>query len=192
MIGNDIVDLKLANAGLGSRLQRFMDKVFHPDEQLLIRNAKNSHQMLWLLWSMKESAYKIQMQYLVNRYFDPKALRCELTDDFSGTVTADATIYNTNSILTAEYIYTTGCTQVDARLVTNYLKLDSTSYSNQHNQVHQSLLSHYANYYHLRLDDLSISKNEACIPHVFYKGNERPTPISLTHHGGYIGYAFIV
>ena len=40
MIGNDIVDLKLANAGLGSRLQRFMDKVFHPDEQLLIRNAK--------------------------------------------------------------------------------------------------------------------------------------------------------
>ena len=59
MVGNDIVDLK--HAALESNWQRkgFLNKVFTSSEKQYIQDAENPFQMVWLIWSMKESAYKI-------------------------------------------------------------------------------------------------------------------------------------
>ncbi|MFT4791790.1 MAG: phosphopantetheinyl transferase (holo-ACP synthase), partial [Arcticibacterium sp.] len=58
MIGNDVVDLKVA--ALESNWMRlgFLDKVFSEEEQEVILNSENKSQMVWLFWSMKEAAYK--------------------------------------------------------------------------------------------------------------------------------------
>jgi len=59
MLGNDIVDLDLAKTQSNWRRKNYLDKIFTTEEQLLISSAKRPDEMVWLLWSMKESAYKI-------------------------------------------------------------------------------------------------------------------------------------
>lgn len=72
MIGNDIVDLKQAAKDSNWKRPRFLDKIFTPREQQLIWSAKDQDQMVWLLWSMKEAAYKVNVQQFGTRFFNPK------------------------------------------------------------------------------------------------------------------------
>ena len=69
MIGNDIVDLKQAAKDSSWKRPRFLDKIFTPREQQLIWSAKDQDQMVWLLWSMKEAAYKVNVQQFGKRFF---------------------------------------------------------------------------------------------------------------------------
>ena len=72
MIGNDLVDLKVASVESNWKRPRFLDKVFTIEERQLIMNSKNQHQIVWLLWSMKEAAYKINVQQFGKRFYNPK------------------------------------------------------------------------------------------------------------------------
>jgi phosphopantetheinyl transferase (holo-ACP synthase) len=76
LIGNDIVDLLAA--GFESNWQRkgFLQKVFSNEEQLLILSHSNPNEMVWLLWSMKEAAYKIYSSTTGIRNFAPAQLCC--------------------------------------------------------------------------------------------------------------------
>ena len=67
MIGNDIVDLKRITANW--KRPRFLDKTFTLGEQVYIQNSKNKHQMVWLLWSMKEAAYKAYVKQYQDQFF---------------------------------------------------------------------------------------------------------------------------
>lgn len=55
LLGNDIVDLK--EAPEASR--RFLERVFAPAERECIAGARDPALALWMLWSGKESAFKI-------------------------------------------------------------------------------------------------------------------------------------
>ena len=46
MIGNDLVDLKVASVESNWKRPRFLDKVFTIEEQQLIMNSKNQHQFI--------------------------------------------------------------------------------------------------------------------------------------------------
>ena len=86
MIGNDLVDLKLANIQSNWQRKGFLDKLFTPKEQEYILNADNPFETVWLLWSMKESAYKAYLQIYGCRFFAPKKLACSLLSKNKGTV----------------------------------------------------------------------------------------------------------
>ena len=78
MIGNDLVDLKLANIQSNWQRKGFLDKLFTPKEQVYILNADNPFETVWLLWSMKESAYKLYLQQGATRFFNPLKVNCEI------------------------------------------------------------------------------------------------------------------
>lgn len=78
MIGNDLVDLKLAAKQSNWQRKGFLDKLFTPKEQGCILNSSNPFETVWLLWSMKESAYKAYLQTHNERFFAPKKLACNL------------------------------------------------------------------------------------------------------------------
>lgn len=78
MIGNDLVDLKLAAKQSNWQRKGFLDKLFTPIEQGYILNSDNPFETVWLLWSMKESAYKVYLQMHNDRFFAPKKLMCHL------------------------------------------------------------------------------------------------------------------
>ena len=113
MIGNDIVDLNLASIKSNWKRKGFLDKVFTNEEQDLILKANDSFQMVWVLWSMKESAYKVYVQQLKKRFFAPQKLQCTLSSNTTGIVKVFNNQYNTKSIINNRYIATTATLNYD-------------------------------------------------------------------------------
>lgn len=80
MIGNDVVDLKLATIESNWKRKGYLDKIYTELEQNWIRNAQNPTEMVWILWSIKESTYKAYQRISNNRgYFPLKIKIAEIT-----------------------------------------------------------------------------------------------------------------
>ncbi|MBB4802687.1 phosphopantetheinyl transferase (holo-ACP synthase) [Flavobacterium nitrogenifigens] len=109
MIGNDIVDL--AQSRLQSKWSRkgLIEKLFTTEEQYFIKKHYNPEIMVWLLWTMKEAAYKIYNRQTKIREFSPKKLICDLNSlsdiHAFGTVFCLENIYYTKSIISSENIH---------------------------------------------------------------------------------------
>jgi len=86
MIGNDIVDLALAQKESNWKRNRFLDKIFTDKEQLLIFNAKHQEVMVWNLWSRKEAAYKIYNRQTEIRQYIPLKLECHNLEIIDGLI----------------------------------------------------------------------------------------------------------
>ncbi|MCL6461255.1 MAG: 4'-phosphopantetheinyl transferase superfamily protein [Flavobacterium micromati] len=106
MIGNDIVDLALAKKESNWQRKGFLEKMFTQKEQLLIKNAKNSEEMVWNLWTRKEAAYKIYNRETGFRGFNPVKLVCFYEDQSKGTVSCEGFLYYTQTFVSKEFIYT--------------------------------------------------------------------------------------
>lgn len=110
MIGNDIIDLQQSRSESNWQRKGFIEKLFTIEEQLLIKNNEQPEIMVWLLWSMKEAAYKIYNRETKIRAFIPQKLVCNLKQQndlfVSGKVTCDKNIYHTKTIVAKNFIHT--------------------------------------------------------------------------------------
>lgn len=110
MIGNDIVDLGIAAVESNWQRRGFLDKIFTVAEQFLIHTAKDAGMMVWLMWTMKESAYKAATDESKLKSFAPRALSCNnlIWHDHHalGHVIYQDKIYFCESTLTQRYIHT--------------------------------------------------------------------------------------
>jgi hypothetical protein len=57
-VGNDVIDLKETGNRGKSWDERFLDRVFTPEERSLLAGAAYPDALLWALWAAKEAAYK--------------------------------------------------------------------------------------------------------------------------------------
>lgn len=71
MIGNDVIDLVLAKKESNWKRKGFLTKLFTSFEQELIAKATNQEEMVWILWSIKESVYKAYQRIQYNEGFYP-------------------------------------------------------------------------------------------------------------------------
>lgn len=110
MIGNDVVDLRLARKESNWKRAGFLDKIFTQDEQLLISSSDNPENMVWNLWSRKEAAYKIYNRQTQIRGYFPIQLECSNTDFTNeycyGKVRIKDRIYFTKTIINSQFINT--------------------------------------------------------------------------------------
>ncbi|WP_432708927.1 4'-phosphopantetheinyl transferase family protein [Pedobacter sp.] len=110
MIGNDIVDLRTAKQESNWQRKGFLNKVFTPAEQNLILKSATPDILVWLLWSMKEAAYKIYSKETGIRNYAPTSLVCTLHDldgqRSSGEVTIAGRKYYSRSSLHNTFIHT--------------------------------------------------------------------------------------
>lgn len=110
MIGNDIVDLAVAEVESNWRRKGYLDKIFTMKEQLLISKACNPEIMVWMLWSRKEACYKIFNRQTHIRIFNPIQFECsEMVLEhtwFSGTVQFKEIVYHTKTEIKKEAVYT--------------------------------------------------------------------------------------
>lgn len=113
MIGNDIIDLALAQKESNWKRNRFLKKLFTNEEQLLVANAKNPEMMVWNLWSRKEAAYKIYNRETGIRGYFPKQLVCFYESETMGTVCCNERIYYTKTTATKDFIYTISAVSLD-------------------------------------------------------------------------------
>lgn len=110
MIGNDIVDLALAQKESNWKRKGFLGKIFTRNEQLLILNAKNPDVMVWNLWSRKEAAYKIYNRQTNIRGYFPLQLECfdlDCNDKITfGKVVINDFRYYTKTEINSEFVHT--------------------------------------------------------------------------------------
>ncbi len=117
MIGNDVIDLKLAREESNWKRKGFLDKLFTKNEQKLIFLAENPEIMVWNLWSRKEAVYKIYHRQTKIRAFIPKELECSEVDILlikkHGIVTINCCDYYTETELNSDYIHTSAVTKME-------------------------------------------------------------------------------
>ncbi|WGD35878.1 4'-phosphopantetheinyl transferase superfamily protein [Olleya sp. YS] len=190
MIGNDIVDLKQAAKDSNWQRPRFFDKVFTEKEQEYISTSSNQHQMVWLLWSMKEAAYKVNVQQLGKRFFNPKRMECELISLKKGIVSIDNEIYFTTSKITEEYVYTVAKLDENIEVNSSIFRTENTSYKITSDTLKQSLLKSISETKGLAIQTLQIKKTEVGVPQIFNNSKQLLIALSLTHYGRFSGFAY--
>ena len=191
MIGNDIIDLKLASSFPSWRRKRFRDKVFSVEEQKIISDSLDPFQTIWLLWSMKESAYKTYSRKHSEKFFAPIKLKCKLTSFRKGIVEIFDEKYRTYSTIEENYIYSIAHQSSSENVITNFFKLDNANYSNQHCTSYKKLLHAIAEEKKVTLASLTIRKDENGIPYLFQNNQAQEIPFSVTHHGNFGAYAIL-
>ena len=105
MIGNDVVDLELANKESNWQRKGFLSKIFTKKEQLLIQNSENQEIAVWNLWSRKEASYKIWNQENGIRRYNPIQFECLDLELEVGSVKFESKIYYTRTKISPYFIY---------------------------------------------------------------------------------------
>lgn len=95
MIGNDVVDLKLAKAESNWQRKGFLDKIYTKCEQNLIWNSTNPETTVWILWSLKESVYKAYQRMNYNRGFYPTKIQIQSLELIKSKYHSHIEVYNT-------------------------------------------------------------------------------------------------
>lgn len=112
MIGNDIVDLALAQKESNWKRKGFMDKIFTLQEQVAIKYSENQEIMIWNLWSRKEAAYKIYNRQSGIRKYNPIQFECLDFDLEIGKVVFENHFFYTKTEITTEYIYSIAVSEI--------------------------------------------------------------------------------
>jgi len=106
MIGNDIVDLVLAQKESNWKRKGFVGKIFTEQEQLAIKSSINHETMVWNLWSRKEAAYKIYNRQTGIRSYNPIQFECFNLDLEIGKVVFENQVFYTKTEITSSFVYT--------------------------------------------------------------------------------------
>lgn len=106
MIGNDIVDLKLAAQESNWRRKGYLDKIFSEREQGIIFSSENPEVMVWNLWSRKEAAYKIYNRLTGIRKYNPIDFECFDIEFLIGKIIYEDLIFYTKTKITKQFVST--------------------------------------------------------------------------------------
>lgn len=153
MIGNDIIDLDLARKESNWKRKGYLEKIFSADEQALIHNDSNPEEMVWNLWSRKESAYKIYNRLTGIRGYFPWLLQCSYENKNLGTVAINDFVFYTETEVMDNYIYTIA---VSETAIFGKIK---------------------------PLKTVENVQKENGIPYILDLASNRIQPVSITHHG---------
>jgi len=212
--GNDIVALNAIDIQR-TRDVRFYSK-FITDSELAIYQQQSLplpfEVFVWLLWSVKESAYKYLQRHDAGLLFSPTKFIVEQLHTPSGlTLTPFKGIYWDSEDSSVDYI--TGSVSCGNRLLyfRSYLTNDFiTSVVNSNEQFeniywgiqlvesthHQHQSQEVRNFALIKLkslldiDDLRIVKSEIGYPVVMEGGTPLEVDLSFAHHDRFVGYSF--
>jgi phosphopantetheinyl transferase (holo-ACP synthase) len=189
MTGNDIVDLATAAVESNWKRKGFLDKLFTLKEQQYINGCTFPDAMVWRLWSMKESAYKIHIRKCGERLFAPQKFRCSLLSQTAGIVEYHNNSYQTNSITAKDYVYSTAKrTGIEnGEFIDSCFYLPKVVYLNQQQFIYKKVIDHYKTVTGDLQKNISVVKDKNGIP--FLNCNSKfQIPVSITHHGNYAAF----
>ena len=189
MSGNDIVDITVAAAESNWRRKGFLEKIFTVDEQKYIKDAAAPDEMVWKLWSMKESAYKIYTRQYGGRFFAPQKFSCSLLSATTGFVTFNNISYQTTTIAAKKYIYSIACLKgfTNTELLSSCFCLPQIEHRRQQQFIYKKIIDFFTRLTAQRKEDTSVVKDKNGIPFLHCFNNVK-FPISITHHGSFAAF----
>lgn len=180
MLGNDIVDLNLAKSVSNWRRKNFLSKIFTPEEQSMVWKAENPDVLVWLIWSMKESAYKIVNRISERRFYNPQAFFCNVILNETGargTINYNGAEFLSSSEIRNDFIHTTAI-QNDIL----FKNIDSVFRANQ---------SDYISEFNRSQKELLLIKNQRNLPEIIHLQEKTKHVASVSHHGNYLAIVFL-
>ncbi|WP_053058453.1 4'-phosphopantetheinyl transferase superfamily protein [Pedobacter sp. BMA] len=180
MLGNDVVDLKLARRRNNWRRANYLSKIFTPDEQRLVYHSDCPDLMVWLIWSMKEAAYKIVNRNTGLRFFDPKGFHCTVQiHDLKATGCVDyrGEQFMTHSEINEHYVHT--------------LSFKTGSGIEQCHVVQRRNADDYVLSFNLKHKGLMLQKNNSGLPEIFIRKTQSRHLASVSHHGRFLFIAYL-
>ncbi|WCO01768.1 4'-phosphopantetheinyl transferase family protein [Psychroserpens ponticola] len=186
MIGNDVVDLKQAAKDSNWKRPRFLDKVFTQKEQSIIFYSANKEQMVWLLWSMKEAAYKAFVREFKHCFFNPKLAECQLDLNNEGFVSINDNTYYLKSTITSEYVHSIASNTNEKFPKADLFKLYDNNLSDE---VRSRLIHQVINGKDRDINSINIKKTVLGVPNVFLGNQQIFEALSISHHGKYAAFA---
>jgi len=189
VIGNDIIDLTFAKKGSNWKRPRFIEKIFTCQEQKYIKESQQTDKMVWLLWSMKESAYKLHVQLFKKRFFAPKRFACSIVELDKYEVTGKVVCGNfqcyTKSEVSDEFVYTFSKIYKNESHLGQTFIIKNSDYKTQHELVYQKVKAQFAEFTGAPSEQISIRKNDIGIPSFWFKKEKANIALSMTHHGNF-------
>jgi len=174
MIGNDIVDLQAAGEESCWQRSGWLNKVLAPSEQVMIENGPEAGTMVWLLWSMKEAAYKLYYRNGGPALLAPARWQCTIWNlsggAAEGIVREGHICYYTRSLITPAFIHTTA---------TLHSGRDKPSIYINNAEISRPYLR-----------DSFFFKDSRGVPYLACKASGNVKPVSYSHHGRYEALAF--
>ncbi|APG59556.1 4'-phosphopantetheinyl transferase family protein [Christiangramia salexigens] len=182
MIGNDIIDLKLATKIPKATNKRFLNKIFSETEEKEILQSSNPELQLWQFWSMKEACYKLhQRKFNLSRKVNPKSFVCEsITGSDFNQVIIDDHIYHSFTKTANESIHTIALDHKDKGYYTMVMKNETNP--------KRLFLKEFAQCFGYKTSTLKLKKDSLGIPHVYNENTLLNIPVSLSHHGKYTAF----
>lgn len=180
MIGNDIIDLKVAAAESNPLRPGYIEKIFSLYEQERIGEAKEQVLQIWIFWAMKEAAYKAhQRRFDLPRHFHPKHMECKISTknafSVSGEIKIEQYKYYSAVDLTPQYLHATASPLATEHIFTGIFP--STV------DIKEKLLNEFSALKNISLHHLSITKNQHQVPMLQFKNRNLEQAFSLSHHG---------
>ncbi|CAN5215301.1 hypothetical protein BH23BAC2_BH23BAC2_11990 [soil metagenome] len=186
MIGNDIVDLKLASMESNPLRPGFLEKIFSVLELRSLDNSTKLITDIWLYWAMKEAAYKAhQRRFSLLRRFNPQKFIvtgiCPQTRD-SGKVIVDGYQYYCQNVITKEFIHSTA---TGGDIAANFETIFCPP-----REIRSTLRERLAQVLSIKSRELCLEKDNNFVPQIIHRGLGLPIPFSLSHHGSYGAFSF--
>ena len=187
MIGNDIIDLQLAARQSNWKRKGFLDKLFSREEQCLVFDSAAPFRMVWKLWSMKESAYKVHVRKTGERRFNPGRFSCEIMDQGKGLVHIDAQMYLTITEAQKDFIHTMARDpSFEQGLISHTTMIPGGGDPGR--ILRRSLVRDLAERREMSVEGLEVKKNGLQIPEFYVHNRKLKDLCSLSHHGRFGAY----
>ena len=192
MTGNDIVDIQVAATESNWRRKGFLEKIFTQQEQEYIFHAALPDSMVWRLWTMKESAYKIFTRQYGGRFFAPNKFNCTLLCDTTGLVRFNNISYQTITITAKDHIYTiaTAGETKSSEFINSCFCLPETDPKKQQQYVYKKIIECYKSLTVEPKKNIAVNKDKNGIPFLNCSNNLQ-IPVSITHHGRFAAFTIL-
>ncbi|WP_299666987.1 4'-phosphopantetheinyl transferase superfamily protein [uncultured Polaribacter sp.] len=184
MIGNDIVDLTLAKTQSNWQRKGFLEKQFTQKEQEIILKSDASFLCVWLFWSMKEAAYKCYTQKHLKRFFAPQKFECTLVSKDEGVVTFENHQFYTTTFFSSSYVSTIA--QKSQENVPFFSVIGSPKTVDKDIKLKLSEVTGFVS------EQITQQKSTIGAPLYYHKEKLLTKSCSISHHGNYGAFAFIL
>lgn len=189
MTGNDIVDIKIAAAESNWKRKGFLEKIFTLQEQKHIKRAAEPGEMVWKLWTMKESAYKVYIRQYGGRFFAPQKFSCTLLNPTIGIVAFNNTCYQTITITKKKYIYSIARAAgvKNRELINSCFYLPQMQHTKQQQFIYKKIIDTYKLSTGEVKKNITVVKDKSGIPFMYWDDKVQ-IPVSITHHGHFAAF----
>lgn len=214
--GNDIIALGSINKQRTGQF-RFYSKILSNSEQALYHQPQfvemPFENYVWLLWSIKESAYKYLKRIIPKLVFsptktliqeikipsrllinEPGLIQWENTEHdeefYIGKVIYSSHIFYFQSKISKDWIATVvNDDKIFDNVYWGVQSIDEEGYDHQSKAVKTFLLKKLNSFFP---GDLHVGKTSVGYPVILKGIQNMHIPVSLAHHGHFVGYSFIV